>query len=90
MNLGIVQFYKQEYEKAYLYYNEAMDIFEQIKEKIEVLRGCFNLSEVCDKLGRHEEALEWYSKGMKAFKKEDHPQLYQLFQGLGETLEGKK
>jgi class 3 adenylate cyclase/tetratricopeptide (TPR) repeat protein len=86
MNLGILAFYRTEFQKAYDYYYEGTKALEKAGEMTEVCHGCFNLSEACVKLNRKREAYQWHKKGIESFHQEDSPKLYQMFQDLEEQI----
>ena len=86
MRLGILSFYRDEYEKSYEYYLEANAIFENAREKREACFGYYNLSEVCLKLEKAEEAMEWYRKGIDALPACNSPRLAAMFNELGRLI----
>lgn len=82
MWFGIMEFYRERYEKAYEYYKTATESFVSAHEMVEACHGYYNLAEVCVSLNRFDEAAGWYDKGIHSFHQQNNPRLAELYQKL--------
>ena len=69
---GVALYYQSEYEKALEYYNNSLNIFNEIGNKIEVANSLNNIGLVYCEINNYENALEYYQKSLKISEKIDN------------------
>jgi len=86
-HLGILQFYKQDYEKAYTFYSDALNQLEQSRELTELADVYYNLSEVSLYRKKYDDAVKWFLELEKVVDKLGDPRLQQAKQELKASID---
>ncbi len=85
-NIGIIFQFVEEYDKAYSYYYDAIDIFKELKLESEEINTYRSISICKEKEGKFSEALKYADRGLqKAIASNDNKYINILYNRIGNT-----